>query len=54
MSLDMMVPNSPETRQVAEVLQSMVAESRLRPEDQRHRVRHLAEGGRRVATTSST
>ena len=45
-AVDFMVPNNPESRQVAEVIQAMAAEAGLRHEDPRHRVRHLAQGGR--------
>ena len=45
-AVDFMVPNNPESRQAAEVIQAMAAGGRLRHEDPGHRVCHLAQRGR--------
>ena len=43
-TLDLMVPNQPDVKQVSEVIQAMAAEARVRAEDPADRVRHVAVG----------
>ena len=53
-ALDFMVPNEPETRAGRRGDAVDGGRGRLRPEDPGHRVRDLAEGRPRTATTSSS
>ena len=47
LAIDFMVPNNPETRQVAEIIQAMAGEAGSRHQDPGDGVRNLAQGGRR-------